>query len=85
MPDQDLEARIKQAKEKLEPVDSSTKNESSLGGRLIIDLIAGIIVGGFLGYALDKQLDTTPLFLLIMIILGACGGLYSFYKELNRR
>ncbi len=85
MAEQDLESRIKMAQQKFEPKDETTKNDSSIGGRLIIDLIAGIIVGGFLGYTIDNQFGTLPLFLIILIILGACGGLYSFYKELNRR
>lgn len=85
MTEKDLESRIKEAQDKIEKPASNTNNEASIGGRLIIDLIAGIIVGGFLGYFLDSKLDTTPIFLVILMVLGSFGGLYNFYKDLNRR
>jgi ATP synthase protein I len=85
MTEQDLESRIKDAQSKLAKEDNDTNNHSSVGGRLIIDLIAGIIVGGFLGYYLDGKFDTKPWLTIILLILGSFGGLYTFYKDLNRR
>ncbi len=85
MTENDLESRIKEAQSKFQKSEDDVKNHSAVGGRLIIDLIAGIIVGGFLGYVLDGTFGTTPWLMLILLVFGSFGGLYTFYKDLNRR
>jgi ATP synthase protein I len=53
--------------------------------KLISDLLAGLLVGGVIGYNLDEKFDTKPFLLLILMILGIASGFYSFYKhELKR-
>jgi len=80
-----LEERIKTAQKKIRIPKNDENNQSSVGGRLIIDLISGITVGGFLGYHIDKNLGTLPLFTIMLLVLGSFAGLYSFYKEINRK
>jgi len=41
----------------------------------------GIVVFLFLGLLLDRKLNTTPLFLLIGVFLGAGLGFLSVYRE----
>jgi len=43
----------------------------------------GIIVFLFLGLLLDHKLNTTPLFLLIGVVLGAVLGFLSVYREVT--
>ena len=43
----------------------------------------GIVVFLFLGLLLDRKLNTTPLFLLIGVVLGAVLGFLSVYREVT--
>ena len=43
----------------------------------------GIVVFLFLGLLLDRKLNTTPLFLLVGVVLGAVLGFLSVYREVT--
>lgn len=45
-----------------------------LAWRMVIDLVAGIAVGGAMGYGLDVLLGTAPLFLIVLVLLGFASG-----------
>ncbi len=51
-----------------------------LGFRLAIDLVAGVAVGTFIGYALDRWLGTRPWLLVVFFFLGACAGAMNVYR-----
>ena len=55
------------------------------GLRIIIELVAGIAVGGAIGYGLDYWLGSRPWGVIIMIILGALAGIYGVVKEALRK
>lgn len=80
----DLEKRIKVAKKKLEKPKRDGIDSSS-GMTLVIDLISGVAVGGFLGYTVDQYFETAPLFIIMFIMLGTVAGFYIFYKHITRR
>lgn len=42
--------------------------------RLIIDLVAGVIMGVGFGYLLDRWFDTLPLFMIIGLFIGMAAG-----------
>lgn len=48
--------------------------------KVISELIAGVIVGLLIGFFLDKCLDTTPLFILICLLLGLGGSMMNIYR-----
>ena len=48
------------------------------------ELIAAVIVGVLLGLFLDKLLDTKPIFLISLIILGFLAGLLNIYRLISR-
>ena len=53
------------------------------GGRALssgAELIAGVAVGGFIGYHLDQWMETRPLWTILMIFLGAAGGVMNIYR-----
>lgn len=46
--------------------------------------IGGAAVGVLAGYWLDKWLGTSPLFILVLTLLGLAVGFYGFIREVNR-
>jgi ATP synthase protein I len=49
-----------------------------------IEVFAGVGVGVLLGWALDRWLDTMPLFLIVFFMLGAAAGVLNAYRHLRR-
>ncbi len=47
--------------------------------RLAIDLFASVLVGGAMGYFLDRWLGTKPWFLIVFLIFGLAAGFRNFY------
>jgi ATP synthase protein I len=52
----------------------------NLGFRVVSELVAGIVVGGGLGYLLDKWLSTKPLLLILFGLLGTAGGFWNIIR-----
>ena len=52
----------------------------ALAGRVATELVAGIVVGSALGWALDKVFGTSPLWLVVLFFLGAIGGMMNVWR-----
>ena len=52
----------------------------ALAGRVATELVAGIVVGGAIGWALDEVFDTSPLWLVVLFFLGAIGGMMNVWR-----
>jgi ATP synthase protein I len=55
--------------------------------RLSVELAAGLLVGGVIGWGLDYWLGTNPLMLILFFLLGATAGIYNVIRaamQLNR-
>lgn len=80
----DLDARLNAMKSRhaVDEVEPTGGRGAALGMafRLATELVAGILVGGFIGWQLDKWLDTTPLFLLVFFALGFAAGLFNVIR-----
>jgi len=48
--------------------------------RLATELVAGFVVGGGIGWLLDRWLGTLPLFLLVFFGLGAAAGILNVVR-----
>lgn len=56
-------------------------NESmNVGLRAGAELITSIAAGGLIGYGLDKWLETKPIFLIAMLILGVITGFVNVWR-----
>ena len=55
----------------------------ALAGRVATELVAGIAVGAFAGWLIDRWLGTTPAFMLVLFFLGAAGGMMNIWRLLN--
>ena len=58
-----------------------------LGFRIATELVAGIMIGCFFGWVIDRWLVTKPWFMIIFFFLGAAAGVMNAYrvaKKLDR-
>ncbi|MFT6887833.1 MAG: ATP synthase protein I [Paracoccaceae bacterium] len=88
----DLDARLSEVRRRRAPP-KPRKGGGRLAGHdlawsMVIDLTAGIVVGGALGWGLDSLLGTMPLFLIVLVLLGFAAGIRVMLqsaKEHGRR
>ncbi|MGC6475768.1 MAG: AtpZ/AtpI family protein [Parvibaculales bacterium] len=86
-----LSNKVEQAQTKRSIGQTAQRGRSSAIGlayRLSIELVVGIVVGGYLGWWLDGYFGTGPLFLLIMLVLGMAAGVINMLRtsrEMNAR
>ncbi len=84
-----LDSSIKDAKSRLlkneESGVKSYSNGIGLGYKIMVELLAGVIVGSMVGYYLDLWLKTKPIMFIICFILGVCGSGLNIYRSVNPR
>ena len=64
-------------------IDPGTMKAIGVAWTLPFELIGPVIVGGGIGYLLDRWLHTAPLFLLILGFAGFGVGLRNIIKAAN--
>ena len=86
--------RLSEKVEKAQTLRSTVQHQRGRGTaiglayRLSIELVVGIVVGGYLGWWVDKFFGTKPLFLLLMLVLGMAAGVVNMLRtsrEMNER
>ena len=85
----DLEERLQKARgEKTAPTPEGSQSQLGVAFRLVADLLAGVIVGGGIGWALDSLFGTSPVLLIVMFLLGVAAGMRNLMRtarEMNQR
>ncbi len=90
-----LKQRLRDLERKLEPGERKAaevsdaergRRSSTLGKafRLSTELVAGVFVGGVLGWLLDRWLKTLPLFLVVFLLLGIAAGIMNTVREARK-
>ena len=82
----DLEEQLARAKaRRREPAEAPDPGArgAALGNalRLSTELIAGVAVGGFIGWALDRWLSSAPFLMVVFLILGAAAGILGVVRS----
>jgi ATP synthase protein I len=52
--------------------------------KLGVELVAGVAVGGFIGWALDRFLGTAPFLMVVFLGLGAAAGIMNVVRTAKR-
>jgi ATP synthase protein I len=86
---EDLSNRIAAEKSERRAAEKPTKqyqgaSDYSKGYRLASEFVAGTLVGGLLGYGLDRLFGTLPLFLIVFLLLGFGAGILNMSRAANR-
>ncbi|RMF12288.1 MAG: hypothetical protein D6763_01040 [Alphaproteobacteria bacterium] len=82
-PERAFEARLAKARGDTTPRPRPALNESSAFGvvtRLVAELVSGLVVGGGIGWLLDRWLGTKPWLLVVFFILGAGAGMTNIVR-----
>lgn len=81
----DFEARLDEARRKLDPDPRQVAGRAMGNGlRLALELVTGSVVGGFIGWMLDRWLGTLPIFLLVFFLLGLAAGFRNLMRAVKR-
>jgi ATP synthase protein I len=85
----EIEERLRRAREKRDEVRQVEAPNSKLGiaFRLVTELMAAVIVGGAIGWGLDRILGTGPFLLIVMFMVGAAAGIFTVVRtaqQMNR-
>ncbi len=85
-PFDDLEARLRAARAKqgegakAEPAGTGPLGGMGLGLRLGVEMMAGIAVGGGIGFGLDRVCGTRPWLMAMFLILGLGAGVANAWR-----
>lgn len=67
-------------KHDLTPEEARNAENMNTGLRAGSELIGAILGGGLLGWGLDKWFETSPLFLIIMLLFGIVAGFLGVWR-----
>ena len=80
----DFERLLKAARERGTPKAPSLAGSGpspwGIGARVGVELLSALIVGLGIGWALDRWLHTTPLFLVVGVLLGGAAGVANVWR-----
>jgi ATP synthase protein I len=60
-------------------------NQSLLNtfSRVATELLAGLLIGGCIGWTVDKWLGTNPWFLIVFFLLGGAAGILNLWRVVS--
>lgn len=56
-------------------------NQGQLAWRMVIEMVAGLLIGFGIGYGLDRLFGTLPLFLVLMTFAGLAAGVTTMLRS----
>lgn len=85
----ELERKLHQARgeRQAKPAPESRQSQLGIAFRLVTELVAAVVVGGAIGWALDRVFRTAPILLIVMFFAGVAAGFRNVLRaarEMNR-
>ncbi len=87
LPPKDLDARLRALRERTqrpdEPEEESqgpSRRAMGLAFRVGVELAAGLVVGGGIGWLLDAWFGTSPAMLILFFFVGAAAGMLNVFR-----
>ena len=79
------EARARNPKAPAESGSGSgmSHRQTGVAYRVLVDMIAGLLVGGFLGYWLDRWLGSQPYSLIVGLLVGFAAGINNAWRAIR--
>ena len=83
MDTKEIKERIKKIKSDIETKETQVKNASSLSVamKMSTEFVAAVFVASFIGFYIDKWLETTPIFIIIFFIIGSVAGIFNVVRS----
>ncbi|ODS00746.1 hypothetical protein AUC68_14335 [Methyloceanibacter methanicus] len=77
-----LDGKLREAKGPSRPPVDTEGRGRAMGQafKLSIELVAGVAVGGFIGWALDQLFGTKPILMVVFLVLGAASGIMNVIR-----
>jgi ATP synthase protein I len=77
-----LEGKLATAQGRRPPLEEQEGRGKAMGQalRLSTELVAGVAVGGFIGWALDRLFDTAPFLMVAFLFLGGAAGIMNVVR-----
>ena len=72
---------LRSARQPGRPVIEDHHSQAHLAWRMVIELVAGIVIGFGMGYGLDSLFGTLPVFLVVMTLLGFVAGVRTMLRS----
>ena len=83
----DLEGRVRDARARYQPPPSAAQARGAAMGQALklgTEMIAGVAVGGFIGWWMDYWFGTAPILLVVFFVLGAAAGIINVIRSAQR-
>ena len=78
-----LEARLAERRRPVQVKSHSEEHysQAQLAWRMVIELVAGLLIGFGIGYGLDALFDTFPVFLVPFTLFGLAAGVLTMVRS----
>ena len=79
----ELKDKVKEIQSELKEKEIKEKNASPLGiaMKMGTELVAAVFVASFIGFYVDKWLETTPVFIIFFFIIGSVAGIFNVVRS----
>ena len=79
----EIKEKVKKLKDELKSKELKKVGSSSMGIALKMgtEFVAAVFVASFIGFHVDKWLQTTPIFIIIFFIIGSVAGILNVVRS----
>ena len=83
MEPKEIRKKIKKIKSEIEEEKLNDKNVSPFGYAMKMgtEFVAAVFVASFVGFYIDKWLETTPIFIIFFFIIGSVAGIFNVVRS----